>query len=121
MFLRFVHIKGQTTVLCCLSFDQRPRHFHFCRREFFSSLDHSVCRDCYRLRLFPRGWGWGSYAAVTTAVFIIVSIMAVWMAVPVCLSVGPPLWSKLKYLNDYQIDGQDILHRHSWFPEDKSY
>ncbi len=36
------------------------------------------------------------------------SSMAVWMV----LSVGPPLWSRLKYLNNYQMDCHEI-----WFPE----
>lgn len=33
-----------------------------------------------------------------------------------CRSVGPPLWSKLEYLNRYFVH----LYRHSWCPEDES-
>ncbi len=36
------------------------------------------------------------------------------------LSVGPPLWSTLKYLNNHQMDCHEIFHRHSWCPEDES-
>ncbi len=30
-----------------------------------------------------------------------------------CQSIGPPLWSRLKYLNNYWMDCLEILYRHS--------
>lgn len=33
---------------------------------------------------------------------------------------GSPLWSNLKYFNNYLIDCHDILYRHSCFSEDES-
>lgn len=39
------------------------------------------------------------------------------LATAMDLTVGEPLWSRMKYLNNYQIDWNDILNRHSWFPE----
>ena len=37
-----------------------------------------------------------------------------------CWSVGPPLWSRLKYLNYYWMVHQDIFDRHSLSPEVES-
>ncbi len=35
--------------------------------------------------------------------------------------VGPPLWSTLKYLNNYRMDCHEMLYRHSCSPKDESY
>ncbi len=37
------------------------------------------------------------------------------------LSVGPPLWSRLKYLHSIQIKCLEILSSPSWSPKDDSY
>ncbi len=35
--------------------------------------------------------------------------------------VSPALWSRLKYLNSYWMDQDDILYRYSWSTEDESH
>ncbi len=37
----------------------------------------------------------------------------------VCQSVGPPLWSRPKYLNNYRKNYNEILYRYSWSSEDE--
>lgn len=39
------------------------------------------------------------------------------MAVPA----GPPLWSRLEYRSNYEMDWHSVLWRHSWYLEDESY
>ncbi len=42
------------------------------------------------------------------------------MALLASRSVSPPLWSRLKYLNNYWMDWHEILYRNSWSPEDEA-
>ncbi len=37
----------------------------------------------------------------------------------VCLSVGPPLWFRLKHLNSNLMDCLEIWYKHSWSPDDE--
>ena len=90
MFLQFVHIKAQTTVLCYLAFDLEPRHLT-------SALSRFLIRQSIEDANTSTG-GWGRHTEVGNTVFIYVNNM-----VPVFAA------SKLKYLNNYGIDGT-VMH-----------
>ena len=48
------------------------------------------------------------------------AILEAWLWGWQCLSVGPPLWSRLKYLNSYVMDCNEIWFRHLWSPKDEA-
>lgn len=33
--------------------------------------------------------------------------------------IGPPFWSRLKYLNKYELDYHEIWYKHLWSPDDE--
>lgn len=41
------------------------------------------------------------------------------MGPTVAMLVDAQFWSMLKYLSNYWVDCNDILYRHSWYPEDR--
>ncbi len=47
-------------------------------------------------------------------------VVALWIAISVCQLPGPPLLSRLKYLNNNWIDCHKILYSRSWSPDDES-
>ncbi len=47
------------------------------------------------------------------------TILAMWLRGWQRRSVGPPLWSRLKYLNNYRMDCRDIWYTYPCCPEDE--
>lgn len=72
--------------------------------KYFSSVSLSALTHCYR----------------QASVFSHACGMAPWMAMPVCQPVDPPLWLDLKYLNNYYMDFDEFLCKHSWSQEDET-
>ncbi len=64
---------------------------------------------------------WETFYFYSTFLWILESARMIIHFSAMVISVGPPLWSRLEYFNADWTDCDEMLYRHSWCPDDKSY